>query len=63
MLSTEFRHNGGNARPTRKKEVAMPAHLATQMQEYMFFSLCAQTAIVLMLVVIWLRLRKQDKQK
>jgi hypothetical protein len=41
----------------------MPAHLATQMQEYMFFSLCAQTAIVLMLVVIWLRLRKQGKQK
>ena len=63
MLFPEVPPRRRNGLSKQKKEVAMPAHLATQMQEYMFFSLCAQTAIVLMLVVIWLRLRKQDKQK
>ena len=41
----------------------MPADLVPLMQEYMYFSLCAQSAIVLLLIIIWLRLRKQDKQK
>jgi len=41
----------------------MFADLAPLLQEYMYFSLCAQTAIVLLLVLIWSRLRKQDKRK
>ena len=41
----------------------MLADLAPLLQEYMYFSLCAQTAIVLLLVLIWARLRKQDKKK
>ena len=41
----------------------MLSDLTPLLQEFMYFSLCAQTAIVLLLVVIWIHLRKQNKQK